>query len=105
MITLTNYNSGRLVISFNDGESLQLTRDQANRLIMAARMHSVDDFIVKLPTLMSSQDLATSISAEFNDKTSTERWTLKEKFARLGTIIKGFELKEPESVVEEISFC
>ena len=53
MISLTNFESGELLI-VDDDVSKKLTHDQANRLVMAARMHTIAEFIekqlcVKLP--------------------------------------------------------
>ena len=102
MITLTNYESGELLISGGSGQETRLTRDQANRLIMMARMHTIAEFIEKIPSLIASELLAKSILSVFEEKNSTERWNLKEKFARLGTLTKGYTPKDPEAVAEVI---
>ncbi len=103
-IQLINFDSGELEIVANDLHTLRLVRDQANRLIMAARMHTVDEFLEKLPFLLPVGDLLQTISHSFEGKTSTERWNLKEKFARLRTSTKDYVSSAPHSIAEEISF-
>jgi hypothetical protein len=104
MITFTNYGSGELLITDDAGTELRLTRDQATRLIMTARMHTVDEFIEKLPSLLTDQNLVKKILAEFEGKTSTQRWNLKEKFARLGTLTRNYEPSNPAEAVESVRF-
>jgi hypothetical protein len=104
MITMTNYASGTVNIAHENGLSLLLTRDQAHRLIMAARMHSPDDFIPKIESLVQEPQLARSILNIFEEKTASERWTLKEKFARLHSVAKGFIPDNPKEVIEVIEF-
>jgi hypothetical protein len=101
-MTITNYESGEIEISNEQGLICRLDRDQANRLVMAARMHSVAEFLEQLPTLLVDEPLRKEISKFFEEKTSSQRWTLKEKFARLRTAVKGYEAKAPEQVVETI---
>lgn len=101
MITLTNYESGEMLIANDGGISLRLSHDQANRLIMTARMHTVAEFVEKLPTLISDETLLKKIREAFEGKTSSERWNLKEKFARLQTLTKGYSPKNPGEVVEK----
>lgn len=83
--------------------SLRLSRDQANRLILTARMHTTEELIEKLPDLISDQALLKSILAEFDGKTSSQRWNLKEKFARLTTLSKVYQTERPEEITEEVS--
>jgi hypothetical protein len=100
MITLTNFGSGELWVVDDGGVSLRLSHDQANRLIMTARMHTVVDFIERLPALVTDEKLLEKILTTFEGKTSSERWNLKEKFARLGTLAKGYVPKNPVEIVE-----
>lgn len=104
MVTLTNYSSGELVISDETGRSLRLSRDQANRLIMTARMRTTEDLIEKLPSLMTDETLVKKILGIFEGKNSSERWFLKEKFARLTTLIKGYEPENPGEILETVTF-
>lgn len=103
MITITNYNSGEVLVSEEGGPSVRLSRDASNRLIMMGRMHTVDEFIEKLSSLIPDETLVASIRKAFEGKTSTERWNHKEKFARLQTLSKGFEPKNPDQVWETVN--
>ena len=67
---------------------------------MTARMHTVAEFIEKLPTLISDEALLKKILITFDGKTSSDRWNLKEKFARLQTLTKGYVPKNPGEIVE-----
>lgn len=104
MIRLVNHDSGELSIEDGDGIPLRLSRDQTNRLIMMARMHTTEEFLEKLPTLILNEALQEKIRHRFQGKSSTERWNLKEKFARLTTLTKGYESKDPKAVLEKILF-
>ena len=104
MITLTNYASGELALANSEGQDLHLTRDQAHRLVMAARMHGTHDFINKIPNLISQPELAKVIATTFDGKNSSEQWNLKEKFARLQTITKEHTPEKPDEVVDVIEF-
>lgn len=102
---LTNYSSGELALTGPDGAT-KLSRDQANRLILHARMHTVEEFVQALRDLISDRSLVRAIEATFEKaKNSSERWSLKEKFARLHTLSKGYEpMPGDEKVVEKIEF-
>lgn len=104
MITLTNFESGELLIVDGGGDSVRLTRDQANRLIMMARMHTVSEFIEKLLQLIPQEKLVQKIRQSFEGKGSTERWNIKEKFARLGTLAKDYHSQNPTKVAEVIQW-
>ena len=99
-LTLTNYHSGELCLS-SDSTNLRLSRGEATRLIMLARMHGVVDFLEKLPKLVPQADLLKEILSSFETaKTSTEKWNLKEKFARLQTLSTNFSPQESQSQSE-----
>lgn len=103
MVTLTNYNSGELLIADDSGgPSVRLNREEANRLILLARMHTSGEFAEKLASFISDNVLAGLILKDFEKKSSTERWNLKEKFARLHTLSKGYEPAKPEAVAEVV---
>lgn len=102
MVTLTNYNSGELLIAADAGPSVRLGREEANRLILHARMHTVAEFVEKLPSFVPNQALVQLILEGFEKKSPTERWNLKEKFARLRTLAKGYEPADPAAVMETI---
>lgn len=104
MITLTNYGSGEIVIQSDGGSSVRLPRDKSNRLVMTARMHGVSEFLEKLPGLIDCPDLCGVIAAAFEGKDSSARWNLKEKFARLTTVTKGYVSSAPDEVIETASF-
>ncbi len=101
-MTITNFDSGEIELASGTGPSMRLDREHANRLVMAARMHSVAEFLEKLPALISDEALQAEIAGSFEGKTSSQRWALKEKFARLRTAVKGYESPSPESVVETV---
>lgn len=103
MLTITVYNSGALKLD-NSSTTLSLTRDQAHRLIMGARMHSVDEFIEKVPSLIADATIVKNVRASFEKAEKSERWNLKETFARIPTVAKGYEAKNPDSVSETIVF-
>jgi len=72
---------------------------------MAGRMHTVAEFVEKLPVLVSNPGLAASILRSFQKAaTSSEKWNLKEKFARLRTLAKGHTPANPSEVVETVTF-
>jgi hypothetical protein len=103
MITLTNFSSGELLIAITE-TSIRLTREQANRLILFARMHTVDQFIAELPQLIPNLPLARSIAILFESaQSSSQRWGLKEKFARLITLAKGYQPKNQAEVAEVVT--
>lgn len=101
-ITLTNYESGEMVLA-QDGLQVRLVRDLSNRLIMAARMHTVAEFIEKLPTLITEPAILQAIQSAFEGKSSTERWNVKEKFARLQTLAKGYESPKPDQIADTVT--
>lgn len=105
MITLTNYSSGELLVNDDTGHSLRLSQEAANRLILHARMHTVVEFAQGLPGLISDPALVQAITTFFESaKTSSERWNLKEKFARLQTLTKGYQPLAAAEVVEVVKF-
>jgi hypothetical protein len=103
MITVTNYSSGELLIADGSGQSIRLGREEANRLVMMARMHTVAEFVEKLPTLLGDAILAGAILQGFDKKSSTDRWNLKEKFARLHTLSKDYRSERADGVIEVVS--
>lgn len=103
-MTITNFGSGEIQISDDKGHSLKLDRESANRLVLAARMHTVDDFLKKVPFLVTDAALLNLLLGMFEGKNSSERWTLKEKIARLQTLAKGYQPKHPAAVVEKVTF-
>lgn len=105
MITLTNFTSGGLLIADDSSNSLRLSRDQANRLILTARMHTIQEFVAKLSGLIENDALRQQILALFDRPDSSGRWNLKEQFARLQTLAKGYEPEGPEKVVEVVEFA
>jgi hypothetical protein len=105
MIRMSSFGSGELLIEDGSGLSLRLDRDTANRLIMAGRMHTVPEFMEKLDILIPNPVLAGLVRTAFEAAvSSTEKWNLKEKFARLTTLTRGYEAKNPAEVVETVSF-
>lgn len=86
---LNNYSSGELEILDQAGHALRLDREASNRLIMMARMHTVAEFVEKLPQLIHEEFLQKKLLELFEKGTKTQRWNLKEKFARLNTLTKG----------------
>lgn len=103
-MTITNFGSGELVIQAADGRSARLTRDEANRLILLARMHTVAEFVEKLPAFIADRNLLEGVMQSFQKAaSSTEKWNLKEKFARLTTLAKGYEPKSPSEVLETVT--
>lgn len=104
-ITLTNYGSGELLIADDQGHSVQLNRETAHRVILSARMHSISDFFQQMPHLISDQEIVRALLEELGKaKTSTERWNLKEKFARLSTLTKDHVPKNPSEIVEKVPY-
>lgn len=101
-MTIENFDSGELLLSDNEGHKVRLEREAANRLVMAARMHSVAEFLEKLEGLLPEETLGLRIAGLFEGKTSSQRWALKEKFARLRTVVKGYESQRPDTVVETV---
>lgn len=105
MIQLVNYASGEVEIAADSGQKLRLSRDQSNRLIMMARMHTVAEFMEKLPAIIEDGALLEEIRKKFREApSSSDQWNLKEKFARLVTLTKGYVPKNPEDVAERITF-
>src|SRR3989338_1881076 len=102
MITLINYASGEVHLRSENGETVRLPRDAANRLIMAARMHGPQDFLDKLASLLPQGNLVQEIRQEFSGKNSSEIWNLKEKFARLSTTTKDYRSPDPGAVIETV---
>lgn len=87
MVTLTCYNSGAVTISDGEDRQVHLGHEAANRLIMAARMKSVDGFVEKLPALISDTAIARAISETIQRAEGSDRWNLKEKLARFHDLI------------------
>lgn len=105
MIQLVNFASGEVEIAADSGQKLRLTRDQANRMILMARMHTVAEFVEKLPTLITDAGLLRQIQATFaGAPSSTDQWNLKEKFARLVTLTKDYQPKDPSEIIESVKF-
>ena len=100
MITLTNYSSGELLIANGAGPAVRLSRESAHRLILHARMHSVDEFLAALPRLIADTEVVNQLQTLFASlQGRSDRWNFKEKFARLQTLsqehqTKGNEIKE-----------
>ncbi|HSA60352.1 MAG TPA: hypothetical protein VLJ37_11790 [bacterium] len=104
-MTITNFGSGEVEISDDQGRRTRLDRESANRLVMAGRMHTVAEFVEKLPALIASAEIAAALRETFEKaSTSTDKWNVKEKFARLRTLAKGYEPANPGDVVETVSF-
>lgn len=102
MVQMTNYNSGELEIAAGDAQRVRLDKSQANRLILAARMHGVDSFLQKLPQLIPDPALAATLSTLLQEAQGTERWNLKEKFARLQTIAPDYQSDSPDAITETV---
>lgn len=103
MIALTNYHSGNLLITDDTGHSIQLNPGVANRLILFARMHGVQEFVDNLPRLIPDAGLVKSLLASVQSaKSKTDRWNFKEKFARLHTVVKGHPPADTDEVVDLI---
>jgi hypothetical protein len=103
-MTITNFASGEIEILDGQGRHIRLDRAAANRLVMAGRMHTVAEFVEKLPSLIVDQEFVRVLQESFEKApTSTDKWNLKEKFARLTTLTKGYTPTEPDAVVEEVS--
>lgn len=100
-MTITNFGSGEIEISDED-RKIRLDREMANRLIMVARMHTVAEFLEKLPALISDEALLQKIASAFEGRSSSERWGLKEKIARLQTLTKGYGPCDGAAVVETV---
>lgn len=101
-MNIVNYESGEVVLE-EGSESARLPRETSNRLILMARMHTVPEFVELLPSFIKSENLLKSIQQKFaTSQNSTERWNLKEKFARLTTLTKGYQSKTPEAVLEKV---
>lgn len=104
-MTITNFGSGEIEIVGQNGAKIRLDRESANRLVMAGRMHTVAEFVEKIPALIHEPAIASAILEAFEKaSTSSEKWTLKEKFARLTTLAKGHVPERPEAVLETLSF-
>ncbi len=102
MWTMTNFGSGEIAIADSEGKTIcRLSREDSHRLIMTARMHAVEPFLQKLPTLIPNRDLGLAILALFDEKNASARWALKEKFARLTTLSRGYESKDPQKILEQ----
>jgi len=105
LITLINYNSGELEIQDDESHKARLNREASNRLIMTGRMHTVSEFVEKIPSLITDAVLLKKIVEAFEKTTnSSERWNLKEKFARLTTLTKGYNSQNPDEILEKVSF-
>jgi len=105
MLVITNYANGELEISTDSLPVVRMNQEQANRLILFARMHPVSDFVASLSRLMQDKQIAQAVLSCFELlKTSSERWNLKEKFARLRTVTSGFPSGSPDQVTEKIIF-
>jgi hypothetical protein len=103
-MTIANFGSGEVEVSDDRGHRVRLDREAANRLVMAGRMHTVAEFVEKLHVLLPSPEIAAHLRETFEKApTSTDRWNLKEKFARLRTLAKGYESSNPGEVVETVS--
>ncbi len=101
---ILNYESGDVVIR-DEGQETRLAREAANRLILMARMHTVSEFVDLLPSFISHASILKAIQGRFAAAAvPSERWNLKEKFARLTTLTKGYVPKDPESVLEKVVF-
>jgi hypothetical protein len=100
-MTITNFGSGAIEIADENGRKVRLDREAANRLVMAGRMHTVAEFVEKLPALIPDTELTAAILEAFHKApASSGKWNLKEKFARLTTLSKGYESKNPSEVIE-----
>jgi hypothetical protein len=103
-MTIANFGSGEVEITDAGGHRVRLDREAANRLVMAGRMHTVAEFVEKLPVLLPSPEIAAVLREAFEKApTSTDKWNLKEKFARLRTLAKGYQPADPGEVVETVS--
>lgn len=102
MLTLTCYNSGALTISDGTHETVHLSHQAANRFIMAARMKGIEDFVHKLPSLIDQQGIVHSLTGLLHEAQGTQRWNLKEKIARLHTVVPGYPVAEPEQIKEVV---
>lgn len=102
MISLTNYSNGEITISDQEGHSLRLPREKANLLIMSARMHTAQGFVVSLPRFIEEALLLAKIRQLFEHSPSSGRWSLKEKFARLRTLTKDCPATEASQVIEQV---
>ncbi|MBI2982404.1 MAG: hypothetical protein HYY44_09000 [Deltaproteobacteria bacterium] len=104
-ITLTNYSSGELLIADDQGHSIRLNRETAHRVILSARMHSIGEFFKQVPQLIPQQEIVRSLLDEVDKRKSpTERWNLKEKFARLSTLAKDYAPTTLSEIVEKVSW-
>ncbi len=104
-IRISNFISGELLIEGENGASVRLNRDQAHRLILAARMQPVPRFLEKLSLLIPDDTLARAIQTRFEVSTaSSECWGLKEKLARLQTLSRDYEPNDPDGLVETVLF-
>jgi len=103
MIKLIAYKSGAVTIVADHGQETQLDQPAANRLILAARMHSVEPFMAKLEGLIPNAELARSIRDKIAAAKGSERWNLKENFARLPTVEPDIKTDNPEEIAEEVT--
>ena len=102
-MTITNFGSGEIEMADGNGHKSRLNREAANRLVMAGRMHTVAEFVEKLPLLLPDPVFAAAVREAFEKApTSSDKWNLKEKFARLGTLTKEYLPKNPTEVVESV---
>lgn len=102
-LELINYGSGELELKQDNQPVLRLNREETNRLILMARMHSVEEFVELLPKHITEVPLLDVIRQKFSEAASpTIRWNLKEAFARLTTLTKGYESKNPNEVLEKV---
>ena len=102
---MTCYNSGAVTISEGTSESVHLPQQAANRLIMAARMKSVEDFVQKLPSLIEQQKLVAALTLLLQEAHGSARWNLKEKIARLHTVVAGHPVAEPDKIREVVQLA
>lgn len=105
MVTLTSYNSGAVLIADEANAQVHLPQAAANRLIMTARMKTVEAFVEKLPTLIPHEELTQTIRDLIETAQGSERWNLKEKFARLPTIVAGHPIEQPDAIKEVIELA
>lgn len=106
MIELTNYSSGEIEIADGNGHRLRLAHPQANRLVLAARMHTVAEFLEKTGALIPQAELAAAVRARFAAAgDASARWNLKETFARLRTVAPEAVPAAPVTVVERATLA
>jgi len=102
MLRIINYNSGDLEL-VTDGATVRIEREAANRFVMAARMHTIESFLTKLPKLIANKEIVALIIDLIETADGSARWNVKETFARLHTVVPGHAPERPDEVCEEIS--